>query len=132
MQRTARLLAVMACTGVALAVGAAAAGEVKVVRAGSALNDMKVMRDKETGQLRAATSEEIAAMSQVPSRYAPNVLVLSRPATTTVNHPDGSATVRRSLDDLDSVVATRSADGKLVLRHGKQAAAASTQPLAKE
>src|SRR3954468_20606620 len=119
MDRIARLLAVTACTGMALSVGGASASEanVTVVKAGTALNAMKVVRDKETGKLRAPTDDEMAELSQAPNAYGPGVTILNRPAATTVNHADGSATVRRSLEELDSLVATRSADGKTVLRH---------------
>ena len=126
------MLAIMACSGVALAAGSAVAGEVRIVKAGAALDAVKVVRDKETGKLRAASPEEIEELSKLPSpALAPNIVVLRRPVTTSVVRPDGSATVRRSLDDLDSVVATRGADGKLVLRHAGQhgpAAAASNLP----
>ena len=128
MERLARLLAVVESTGVAFAVTAA---EVKVVKAGQALDSVKVVRDKDTGKLRNATPEEIEELGKLPNVYAPNVVVLSRPATTSVTHPDGSATIRRSIEDLDSLTATRGADGKLVIRH-KGTQAPSTQTLPKE
>ena len=131
MNRKTMLLAAMASTGVLFAAGTAAAAEVTIVRAGPALNAMKVVRDKDTGKLRAATAEEIAAMGNTPaSAFAPNVAVVSRPQTTIVTRPDGSATIRRSLDDLDNVVAVKGADGKLKMGHHQGPAA--TQPLPKE
>ena len=133
MNRTARMLAVMAGTGVALAVGSAVAGEVKVtvVKAGSGLDAMKVVRDKETGKLRAATAEEITEMNSQPTSYLPNAAVLSRPVTTLVTRADGSMTIKRSIEDLDSLVVSREANGKLVARHGERHAAPA-QPLPKE
>ena len=135
MVRIARLLAVTACTGVVLAVGSAAAQEVKVINAGPGLDTLRVVRDKDTGRLRAATAEEIEAMTanRRAARFMPNVVVQNRPETTIVNRPDGSATIRRSLDDLDSLTASRTADGKLVVRHnGKDEHAPSTSNLPKE
>lgn len=135
MQSKTRMLAIMAGMGVALTAGGVAAGEVKVINAGPAMDAVKVVKDKETGKLRAATAEEAAQMAARPAtRLAPNVVVLSRPTTTIVTRPDGSATIRRSLEDLDSLVAVRRADGKLNVRHqqGKDAAAPSTPNLAKE
>jgi hypothetical protein len=58
---------------------------------------------------------------------------LNRPGTTMIQRADGSATIRRSLEDLDSVVAERGADGRLEKRHGgKDAPKASTQTAPKE
>ena len=111
-------LACAAGMGVTLAAGVAAADTVTVVKAGPAIDSVKVVKDKDTGKLRAATPEEADAMASEPAqRLAPNVVVMSRPATTMVTRADGSATIRRSLDDLDSVVAQRGADGKLKIDH---------------
>jgi hypothetical protein len=130
MNRIERLLAVMACTGVAFAVGGAVAAEstVTVVKATGGLDSMKVVRDKDTGKLRAATSEEIVEMNNSGQALAPSLLSLSRPVTTMVTRADGSATIRRSLDDLDSLVATRTADGKLIVQHGKHAVPVQSLP----
>ena len=125
MERIAKVLAVMACTGVGLCAGAAVAGESKVTivnAPGAKLDAMKVVKDKETGKIRAATPEEIAEMNAAPSRnFVPNAVVLSRPASTVTVHADGSMTGRRSFDDLDAVVVERGADGKAVLRHAGKA-----------
>ena len=129
MIRKTSMLAIMACTGLALAAGANAADEVKVIKAGSALNDLKVVKDKHTGKLRAATPEEAEEMARQPAtRLAPNVVVISRPATTMVQRADGSATIRRSVEDLDALVAERR-DGKLTVRHnGSHAPATPNLP----
>jgi hypothetical protein len=132
MNRMLKWLAIAAGTGVALAAGAAAAAEAKVtiVKAGPALDAVRVVRDAETGQLRHATAEEIAQMTGPRSSaksFDSGVTVLNRPTTTIITRPDGSATIRRSVDDLDSIVATRGADGKLAVQH-KGAAAPQSQP----
>ena len=128
MERIAKMLAVMACTGVALSAGAAAAAEstVTIVNAPK-LDAMKVVKDKDTGKIRAATPEELEAMNAAPrTGYAPNAAMLSRPATTMVQRPDGSATIRRAADDLDALVVSKTADGKVTLGH--KHAAPTTQP----
>ena len=129
MMRRTSLLAILASTGVALAAGVAAADEVKVIKAGPVVDAVKVVKDKQTGKLRAATEEEAAAMAAQPSaRLMPNVVVISRPTSTIVQRADGSATVRRSLDDLDSLVAQRGADGKLRVHHNANTAPTNTLP----
>jgi hypothetical protein len=111
----------MAGMAVACAAGSAGAEESKVtvVKAGEALKAMKVVRDKETGKLRPATAEEIAQMGKASTPgYAPAIVVLSHPVTSVVTNPDGSMTARRSLDDLDKLVVSRAADGKIEMSHG--------------
>ena len=133
MERIKSLLAAMACSGVAFAAGAAHAAEsrVYVVNAPAKLDAMKVVRDKDTGKVRAATPEEIEAMNAAPSNgFAPNAAVLSRPFSTLTVNADGSMTGRRSFDDLYSIVVERSADGKTVLRHGGKNAPAASKPTA--
>jgi hypothetical protein len=128
MNRMMKVLAVTACAGAALSLGIAGAEESKVtvVKAGTALNGLKVVRDKETGKLRPATAAEIAQMGNASTPgYAPAIVVLSHPVTTMVTHPDGSATIRRSLDDLDKVVVSRGANGRLAMHHGAAPANAS-------
>jgi hypothetical protein len=133
MDRMKMWLAIAASTGVALAAGSALAGEplVTVVKAGPALDAVRVVRDKETGQMRPATAEEIEQMTAARAHaksLAPSVTILNRPTTTIIDHPDGSSTIRRSVDDLDSLVASRGADGKLSVRHGGHAASNPTAP----
>lgn len=132
MDRMSKLLALAACTGMAFAAGTAQAADSKVtvVKAGGGTDAVKVVRDKDTGKIRAATPEEMDAMGN--SSLAPNVVVLSRPVTTMVQRPDGSATIRRSLDELDSVVMERGADGKLSMRHGGKHVAPAPQTAPKE
>lgn len=91
-------------------------------KSAGALSDMKVSRDKETGQLRAPTPEENAALDAKARTIAPNVVVLRRPVTTVEVRPNGSAVAKRSLDDMDNLVLSRTADGKAVLRHSDKPA----------
>lgn len=129
MERIKTVLAVMACSGVALAAGGlqAAESKVTVVNSPAKLDAMKVVRDKNTGKIRAATPEEIEEMNAAPrTGYAPNAVMLSRPTTTIVQRADGSATIRRAVDDLDEVVASKGAGGKINLGH--KHAAPTTQP----
>jgi hypothetical protein len=117
-------------TSAACAVAAFAAG---VALAGDVLGDMKVSRDKETGRLRAPTAEENAALKESARSLAPSVVVVRRPFTTIEVRPDGSAVGKRSLDDMENLVLTRTADGKAVLGHAdKPAPAAPTRTLPKE
>jgi hypothetical protein len=137
MNHTAKMLVSSACTAVAFAAGVALAEDARPApaNAANALNDMKVARDKETGALRSPTQEEEAALRvrAKGTSYAPNVVVLRRPSTTVEVRADGSAVAKRSLEDLDSIVATRTADGKTVLRHSdKPESASSTQTLPRE
>lgn len=119
MERIKGLLAVVAGAGLVLAAGTlqAAESKVTVVNAPGKMDALKVVRDKVTGKIRAATPEEIEEMNAAPRSYAPNAVMLSRPATTMVQRPDGSATIRRGADELDEVVASKGADGKVKLGH---------------
>jgi hypothetical protein len=122
MNRNTRLLALAASTAVAFAVGDTFAGESKVtvVNAGSAVSDMKVARDKETGQLRAPNAEENAALKASSASLAPHILDLVRPVTTVEVRSDGSAVGKRSLGDMDNLVLTRDATGKAILQHSRK------------
>ena len=128
MERIKGLLAVMAGAGLVLAAGSVQAAESKVtiVNAPGKMDAMKVVRDKQTGRIRAATPEEIEELNAARTSYAPSPLMLSRPATTMVQRPDGSATIRRGADELDEIVVSKGADGKLNMGH--KHAAPSTQP----
>jgi hypothetical protein len=125
MNRKSGVLVLAAGIAVAWAAGSAAAGESKVtvVKAGDALNAVKVTRDKDTGKLRPATPEEAAQIGRASAPgYAPAIVVQSHPVTSLVTNPDGSITVRRSLDDLDKVMISRTADGKVRMGHGEKGA----------
>jgi len=135
MNLKAKMLVSSACALVAFAAGVVRADDVKPVptKAANALSDMKVARDKETGELRTPTPEESAALDAKGHTFAPNVVVVRRPITTVEVRADGSAVAKRSIDDLDNLVLTRTADGKAVLRHSdKPAPAAPTQNLPRE
>jgi hypothetical protein len=129
MERIKGLLAVMAGAGIALAAAGVQAAEstVTVVKAPGKMDSLKVVRDKVTGKIRAATPEEIEELNAAPrSGNLPNAAQLNRPVTTRVPRPDGSATIRRGAEDLDEIVASKGADGKINLGH--KHAAPSTQP----
>jgi hypothetical protein len=134
MNRTTRLLALWAGTAVVLsAAGVAGAEESKVtvIKAGPALNDMKVARDKETGKLRAPTDAELADLQASRVTIAPHILDLVRPVTVLEVRADGSAVAKRSLADMDNLVITTGAGGKPVLQHsrsGKAPAAPTINP----
>lgn len=129
MERIKGLLAVMAGAGLVLAAGSVQAAESKVtiVNAPGKMDALKVVRDKQTGRIRPATQEEIEEMNAAPrTGYTPNPVMLSRPVTTIVQRPDGSATIRRSAEELDEVVAAKGADGKVKMGH--KDAAPTSQP----
>lgn len=128
MERIKGLLAIMASAGLVLAAASVQAAESKVtvVNAPGKMDALKVVRDKQTGRIRAATPEEIEELNAARTGYLPNAVMLSRPATTVVQRPDGSATIRRGADELDEIVAAKGADGKVNLGH--KHAAPSTQP----
>ena len=137
MNHIAKMFVSSACAAAAFAAGVALAQDARTapVNSANALNDMKVARDKETGELRSLTQEEEAALKvrAKASSYAPNVVVVRRPSTTVEIRADGSAVAKRSLEDMDNVIATRTADGKTVLRHSdKPEAALPTQNLPRE
>jgi len=128
MNRVARMLALAASTAVAFAAGSAGAGESKVtvIKAGPALSDMKVARDKETGQLRAPDADELAALKAASVTVAPHILELVRPVTTVERRADGSAVGKRALSDMDHLLLIRGADGKQVMQHSRTTKALAT------
>jgi hypothetical protein len=70
---------------------------------------MVVVRDAQTGQLRAPTAAELRALAPAPGSAA--LLAPSQPAL--VTHPDGARQVRLGERGLVYSVVTRGADGKL-------------------
>jgi hypothetical protein len=71
---------------------------------------MIVVRDAQTGQLRAPTAAESRALSPAPSASA----AMTAPARpTVVTHPGGSKQVKLGERSLVYSVVTRDADGKL-------------------
>ena len=128
-----RVLSVCAVAGFTAGIALADDAKPAPARPAGALEDMKVSRDKETGALRAPTSEENAALRAKAFSVAPNVVVVRRPVTTVEIRADGSAVAKRSLEDIDNLVLTRTADGKSVLRHsGEPAPSAPTPNLPRE
>lgn len=111
------ILSAFAATALVPAVGFVGEAAPVAAKPTGAVSDMKVARDKETGQLRAPTAEESAELAAKAQTIAPNVVVLRRPVTTVQVRADGSAVGKRSLDDMDNLVLTRGADGRAVMRH---------------
>ena len=135
MNLKARMCVMSACAVAGFTAGIALAGDARPAPAkpAGALDDMKVSRDKETGALRAPTADENAALRAKEFSFAPNVVVVRRPVTTVEIRANGSAVAKRSLEDIDNLVLTRTADGKSVLRHSdKPAPTAPTQSLPQE
>lgn len=89
--------------------------------ASSSLSSVKVARDKETGQLRAPTREEEAELAASAKSIAPTIVELSRPTTTTVVRADGGLTGKLSMENMESLVMTRTPDGNVVIRHDDHA-----------
>jgi hypothetical protein len=115
--------------GVIVALGATAAmadeSASQTPAATSSLSSVKVARDKETGQLRAPTREENAELEASAKSIAPTIVELSRPTTTTVVRADGSMTGKLSMENMESLVMTRTPDGNVVIRHEDHAEAAA-------
>lgn len=87
----------------------------------SALSDVKVARDKETGALRAPTAAESAELDAKAKTLAPTVVEIRRPVSTVENRADGSMVGKRSLADMDNLVLEATADGTTVMRHSNEA-----------
>ncbi|MDP3295917.1 MAG: hypothetical protein Q8M37_14440 [Nevskia sp.] len=107
-------LLLMACVLGTAAVPAAtaadsAAGQVKL---GGATESLRVMRDVETGELRAPTAAEIQAMEANSVKKAPT------PVQVQVA-PNGMKSVRLSAEYLISIEATRDANGNITSYHQK-------------
>jgi hypothetical protein len=79
--------------------------------------NVKVARDKETGQLRAMTAQEEAELNANAKPVAPTILEVRRPVTTTVIRPDGSMTGKLSMANMENLVLATTPDGRTVMRH---------------
>jgi hypothetical protein len=90
----------------------------------STVLNVKVARDKETGQLRAMTAQEEAELKQAAKSTQRNALEVARPVTTTVYHADGRMTGRLSPEVAESLHIVRAQDGTMVITHDEAAAAA--------
>jgi hypothetical protein len=90
----------------------------------STVLNVKVARDKETGQLRAMNAKEEAELRQSAKALERNALEVARPATTTVYHADGRMTGRLSPEVSESLHIVRATDGAMVIKHDHAAAAA--------
>lgn len=88
---------------------------------------MVVVRDAQTGQMRAPTAEEMKALTQAPS----GALKAQPPLSSlVVTNPDGSRRLRMGERGQVFTVVTRGADGKLAEQcvHGDHAATALAHP----
>lgn len=122
-----RLLALAA--GLALATSVAHAQETKTSSAKSTdtLSDRKVVRDPVTGLLRLPTPEEDAELRTSAPPLPPNVLQLRRPTASVERRADGSAVGKRTLGQMQHLVAD-SANGTTTIRHGDAHAARPQAP----
>lgn len=91
----------------------------------STVLNVKVARDKETGQLRAMTAQEEAELKRSAKASAPNAAEIQRPVTTTVFHADGRMTGKLSMENMESLMLVHTPDGKTVLTHDEAAATAT-------
>lgn len=107
-----KLIALLPCAALLAALPAAGAAQEQ--------SGMVVVRDPQTGQLRAPTPAESRALAPAPSSAA--MRATSPPAL--VTHPGGSRQVRLGERGLVYSVVTRGADGKLAGQcvHGPAAA----------
>lgn len=92
--------------------------------------NVKVTRDKETGQLRAMTAQEDAEFRREVKAVGPTIVDAQRPVTTTVYNSDGSMVGKLSMDNMESLMLVRTPDGKLVMTHDEKAAADAAAPAA--
>lgn len=90
----------------------------------STVLNVKVARDKETGQLRAMTAQEEVELKQNAKAIERNALEIARPATTTVYHADGRMTGKLSPEVMESLHMVRAQDGTMLITHDEAAAAA--------
>jgi hypothetical protein len=100
------------CAGLPLTASAQeqSTGAQSGTHAETAQSGMIVVRDAQTGQLRAPTAAESRALSTAPSASA----AMTAPARpTVVTHPGGSKQVKLGERSLVYSVVTRDADGKL-------------------
>ncbi len=100
-------------TGALVALAVAAIVSVPSVQAAPGLT---VAKDPVTGQLRAPTAEEAAALSAAPAgKYQPRGLITGKLNPAPIRHADG--TIEQELDDSTQSfsVATRNPDGSVSL-----------------
>ena len=115
-----KLLAVLPCAALwaALPPKARAQEQEQAPQPQAQSQGMVVVRDRQTGQLRAPTAAEARALAPVSARMS----APAQPAV--VTHPGGSRQVRLGERGLVYSVLTRGADGKLVEQCVKDAAVA--------
>lgn len=109
------LLLIACAFGIAAAPAAtaadSAAGQVKI---GGATESLRVMRDAETGALRAPTAAEIKAMDASAVKKGASTPVQVQVA------PNGTKSVRLPAEYLISIEAARDANGNITSHHQQQ------------
>jgi hypothetical protein len=121
---------------------AAPASQKSVAKPAPEMNAMRVVRDTQTGELRAPTTEELKALqeaegearqarkpSPTPSseKYAPDVVPAEK---SIVRHANGMVSMRLSQDSLTAIKAVPDASGKPRIAHDD--ATTDAQPRAPE
>jgi len=105
----------VAASTLALAAPAWAAEQAPAAPAAPAADSMIVVRDAETGQLRAPTADEAAALSaaRAPATGRSALKGSSSPLLETMSHASGAIGVRVSDEVASYSVVSKRADGKL-------------------
>jgi hypothetical protein len=115
----------------AAAVAMATALAAPTAFAGDETAAMRAVRDKETGQLRAPTQDEMKELQQAERENRKARGLPEEPSSEPLPvrvHANGMKSVVLGEDQLVSVVAERDADGKLVVRHANPADEHAAQP----
>jgi hypothetical protein len=92
---------------------------VKPVKSDAA-SSRKVARDATTGKLRPTTEAEDAELEAAAAsqRGANNgVLVVNRPSASVARLPSGAVVAKRTVEDLEQLIAVKTTDGKLQIDH---------------
>lgn len=124
MTRSTRILArALACACAGLALSAAAQ---QAEQAPQDTNSLTVTRDAATGQLRASTADEQAALHAQKAR---SLVRVATPQPQQKVHASGARGVRLTDDmvNASAEVAVRAPDGKIVVAHGSTEAEARAQ-----
>jgi hypothetical protein len=131
-------LSLLLASGLLLA-GTAAATEptvtvVKPVKSDAA-SSRKIARDAVTGKHRPTTEEEDAELDAVAAlqrNASSGVLVVTRPNASVARLPSGAVVAKRTVDDLEQLVAVKTVDGKLKIDHASSRTTPKTSSTAVE
>lgn len=129
MQSMKRCLAVAAMTGTLCAMSSAIADEIKQEQSADTSSALRVVRDAESGELRAPTPQELqqlvaaenaarvnqrAARSSAAASHAEDILPAEKQV---IRHPNGMVSVRLSQESLTAIKAEVDAEGKAKVVH---------------